>query len=82
MFYLIAPSGGNAARTRCAPSLNSQWRGAAVLPPPHRLSPQAEDGKYIISDRPLTVEECATVIGGEASDVTPALPRGNDKTEK
>ena len=54
----------------------AQWRDAWQIY--HNL------GKYVISDKPLTEEqwalERADVIDGEATDVTPALPKGNSKT--
>jgi hypothetical protein len=43
-------------------------------------------GKYVISDKPMSEEqwakERADVIDGEAADVTPALPKGNDESKK
>jgi hypothetical protein len=43
-------------------------------------------GKYIISDRPMTMEECAeraTVVNEVIDDsVTPALPSGNEQRKK
>ena len=50
---------------------------AIRLAPPARVSAEHVMGKYIISDKPMTEEqwirEHATVVDGEATEVTPAL---------
>jgi hypothetical protein len=56
----------------------ARWRDAWQI--------DANIGKYVISDKPMTEEqwarERATTIDGEAKDVTPALPAGNGKSQK